>query len=143
MFEDDLFAGANASTRRFFSGVSRRSLADSSSFAHAEQASLAAQNAPYGSIAQRSDPNRYGSLESRLFPGQFGPSGALNPAYQREQQEQRDDEVARRSVAPSSTPLIPVNGISPYLYSALFARQQRQTAVNPTDTLDDEEDDHG
>lgn len=45
-------------------------------FARTMGAATAAVDAPYGSIAQRSDPNQYGSVASRSMPGMFGPGSA-------------------------------------------------------------------
>lgn len=50
----------------------------------------AAQAGGYGSVAQRWDPNNYGSVESREMPGLFGPTGSLNPVYQQQVKAQAD-----------------------------------------------------
>lgn len=57
-------------------------------FARTMGAATAAINAPYGSIAQRSDPNQYGSVASRSMPGMFGP-GSASQQYQQYQQGMR------------------------------------------------------
>lgn len=48
----------------------------------------AAQNAPYGSLAQQWNPNNYGSIESRDMPGLFGSHGLANPEYQAQLKQQ-------------------------------------------------------
>jgi hypothetical protein len=56
--------------RPIFRGLAVREAAD---FAKAAQQAEAAKNAPWGSLAQQNDPNRYGSLASTRFPTAFGP----------------------------------------------------------------------
>lgn len=60
----------------------------------------AAQNAPYGSLAQQWDPNRYGSIESRQNPGVFGSQGLANPQYQAQMKlrQQQQAEYQRQQM---------------------------------------------
>lgn len=111
---DDALTGLDGSTRRFLGGILRRSAAGGSVFPDANNTQangvlndyVAAQNASYGSVASRNDPNRYGSIASRTAPGLFGPSGSLNPEYQQEKSDyQRSIEQAsamRRTVGGSA-----------------------------------------
>lgn len=48
-----------------------------------------AQNAPYGSIAQRDDPSQYGSVLRRKYPGVFSPRVTT--------QEEDDDAQIKRN----------------------------------------------
>lgn len=61
----------------------------------------AAQNAPYGSLAQQWDPNNYGSVESRDMPGLFGSQGASNPAYQQQIRQQAYQQQLQQKAAMS------------------------------------------
>lgn len=138
MIGDDIFSGASGAHRRFFSGVAQR-FVDPFSFSGAAQAAGQAQNAPFGSIAQRNDPNRYGSTASRVFPGAFGPNGALNPDTQ--QNRDSTELSQRRSVdTSSSTPLMPANGASPYLLGLLNNSRAQPGAISPARSLDEDDD---
>jgi len=61
----------------------------------------AAQNAPYGSLAQQWNPNNYGSVESRDMPGVFGPQGLSNPEYQQQLKQQQFQQHLQQKAAVS------------------------------------------
>ena len=164
-------SGTNGPSQRFLSGIARRSndaaaaasyakqnydpgfnastRADAVSFGNDAAAAKAAQGAVYGSIAQRDDPNRYGSVASRQFGSVFGPDGAANPDAPQNQQ-QGIQRRAAPAAASQSSGSVPQGGISPAFLSQLFSgfQQRRPSAASadPTTAFENDnerDDDHG
>ena len=98
-------------------------------------------DAPYGSIAQRSDPTQYNSILARKYPQIFGQFGAANPLYQQTQENNRQAALrASAPLTPAGSLRRPMSsaGMMPWQWQQMQSYMGRMTnQVMDSDPTDD------